>query len=147
MAYVMVEDSTAAIELLCFSKVLSASGSYLAEGKAVLLQGRISLRDEKTPQIMCEEVHPLDGVRIPAAKAAASGTKLLEGKRLVIKCPSMQDPVIRHIQLVLAMFPGTTPLIMVMADTGKRYRAYCLLHRALVDELEEVLGKDCVVIQ
>ena len=147
MAYVMVEDSTAAIELLCFSKVLSASGSYLAEGKAVLLRGRISLRDEKTPQIMCEEVHPLDGVRIPAAKAAASGTKLLEGKRLVIKCPSMQDPVIRHIQLVLAMFPGTTPLIMVMADTGKRYRAYCLLHRALVDELEEVLGKDCVVIQ
>ena len=37
MAYVMVEDSSASIELLCFSKVLSASGSYLSEGNALLL--------------------------------------------------------------------------------------------------------------
>ena len=73
--------------------------------------------------------------------------KILEGKRLVIKCPGLQDPVIRHIQLVLEMFPGTTPLILVMADTGKRYAAHCLLHRALVQELKEVLGEECVVVQ
>ncbi len=59
MAYVMVEDSSASIELLFFSKVLSASGSYLSEGNALLLRGRISLRDEKTPQIMCDEALPL----------------------------------------------------------------------------------------
>ena len=53
----------------------------------------------------------------------------------------------RHIRLVLNMFPGQTDLIMVMADTGKRYGAKCLLHRALVEERKEVLGEACVVIQ
>ena len=72
---------------------------------------------------------------------------MLEGRRLVIKCPSIDDPVMRHIQLVLEMFPGPSPLIMVMADTGKRYGAKCLLHRALVEEMEETLGKECVVLQ
>ena len=55
--------------------------------------------------------------------------------------------MMRHIQLVLEMFPGPSQLIMVMADTGKRYGAKCLLHRALVEELEETLGKECVVLQ
>ena len=76
-----------------------------------------------------------------------NGDKILEGKRLVIKCPGLEDPAMRHIQLVLSMFPGTTPLIMVMADTGKRYAARCLLHRALVEELKETLGEACVVVQ
>ena len=143
----MVEDSTASMELLCFSKVLEASGSYLSEGKTQLIRGRISLRDEKTPQIMCDEALPLDGPTLPAAKPVPTGPKILEGKRLVIKCPGLNDPAMRHIQLVLAMFPGTTPLIMVMADTGKRYTARCLLHRALVEELKETLGEDCVVVQ
>ena len=147
MAYVTVEDSTASIELLCFARVLSASGSYFAAGKPLLIRGRLSLRDEKNPQILCDEALPLDGVRLPAEKTVPAGGKILPGKRLVIKCPGLEDPAMHHIKLVLTMFPGDTPLIMVMADTGKRYGAKCLLHRALVEELKETLGEDCVVIQ
>ena len=151
MAYIVVEDGTGSLELLCFSKVLSAAGSYLSEGSAVLIRGRLSLRDEKTPQIMCDEATPLDAKQLAMlgnrAQPQPQSAKLLEGKRLVIKCPGMESPVFRHIQLVLKMFPGTTPLITVMADTGKRYGAHCLLHTALVQELKDVLGEDCVVIQ
>ncbi len=149
MAYVVVEDSTASIELLCFSKVLSASGSYFSEGKPLLIQGKLSLRDEKTPQIICDEASPLDNQQFLMTQSAPAQKteKILQGRRLVIKCPSINDPVFRHIQLVIKMFPGTTPLITVMADTGRRYGANCLLHKALVDELKEVLGDDCVVIQ
>ena len=147
MAYVMLEDNTAAIELLCFSSVLSAAGSYLAEGNAILVRGKLSLRDEKTPQIMCNEVHPIDGAPLPEAPRKQDDPKILEGKRLVIKCPGLDSPVMRHIQLLLAMFPGTSQLIMVMADTGKRYAANCVFHRALIEELKEVLGDECVVLQ
>ena len=147
MAYVTLEDNTSSIEMLCFSKVLNTAGSYLAEGSAILVRGRISLRDEKTPQIMCNDVYPLDGTPLPAAPAAPGGPRLLEGRRLVIKCPRLDDPVVHHISLLLKMFPGTAPLIMVMADTGKRYAARCLLHQALYEELKEVLGEDCVVLQ
>ena len=150
MAYVVVEDGTASMELLCFSRVLSASGSYLAEGNPVLIRGKLSLRDEKTPQIICDEAAPLGGVlqgKDTVPNAMAPQEKILQGKRLVIKCPGQDSPEFRHIKLVLEMFPGTTPLIAVMADSGKRLGAHCLLHRALIEELKEVLGEEYVVIQ
>ena len=53
MAYVTLEDNTSSIEMLCFSKVLNTAGSYLAEGSAILVRGRISLRDEKNAPRSC----------------------------------------------------------------------------------------------
>ena len=38
MAYVVVEDDTAAIELLCFSRVLDTCGAYLKENQAVVIE-------------------------------------------------------------------------------------------------------------
>ena len=51
MAYVVLEDETASMELLCFSRVLDKCASYLAVNSPVLIKGRLSLRDEKPPQI------------------------------------------------------------------------------------------------
>lgn len=58
MAYVNLEDDTASMELLCFSRVLGESGGYIRENSAVLVTGRISVRDEKEPQIMVDTIAP-----------------------------------------------------------------------------------------
>ena len=50
MAYVMVEDDTASMELLCFSRVLETCGAYMKENQAVVVKGRLSVRDEKAPR-------------------------------------------------------------------------------------------------
>ena len=50
-------------------------------------------------------------------------------------------------KLVLSMFPGTTPVRLVMADSRKVLGTSCLLHRALVAEAKEVLGEEQVVIR
>lgn len=60
MAYVVVEDETAAIELLCFSRTIDQCGSYMAVNTPVLVKGRLSVRDEKPPQIMCDSIYPLE---------------------------------------------------------------------------------------
>ena len=59
MAYVTVEDEAASIELLCFSRTIERCGSYMQVNSPVLVQGKLSLRDEKPPQIMCDGVYPL----------------------------------------------------------------------------------------
>ena len=41
MAYVSLEDDTGSIEMLVFSKVLGECGSYLKEGTALLVKGKI----------------------------------------------------------------------------------------------------------
>lgn len=58
MAYVTIEDELASMELLCFSRVIDQCGSYMQVNTPVLVKGRLSVRDEKPPQIMCDSLYP-----------------------------------------------------------------------------------------
>ncbi|SFP54889.1 DNA polymerase III catalytic subunit, DnaE type [Oscillibacter sp. PC13] len=147
MAYVVVEDDTAAMELLCFSRVLDTCGAYLRENQAVVVKGRLSVRDEKAPQILCDSVYPLSNEEGSPAPAATRGEKELPGGVLYLKFPSLEHPSVRHMKLVFQMFPGTTPVKMVMADTRKVYGSSVLLHQALVAEAQEILGPENVVVK
>lgn len=145
MAYVVVEDDTAAMELLCFSRVLDTCGAYLRENQAVVVQGKLSVRDEKAPQIMCDSVYPLSGAE--ELPMESTGEKPVEGRTLYLKLPSVDHPSLRHMKLVFSMFPGTTPVKLVMADTRKVYSTAISLHPALVEEAKETLGEENVIIK
>ena len=150
MAYVTVEDDTAAMELLCFSRVLDTCGAYLRENQAVIIKGKLSVRDEKAPQILCDSAYPLttaEGGLPVQLSEQPRGEKILAGETLFLKFPSLQDPAMRHMKLVFQMFPGTVPVKMVMADTRKVYATQVLLHRALVEEARETLGPENVVVK
>lgn len=149
MAYVTVEDDTAAIELLCFSRTLDACGAYLRENQAVVVKGKLSVRDEKAPQIMCDSAYPLGDAQAAAAQAAAvpKNVKVIKGEALYLKFPSIAHPSMRHMKLVFQMFPGTTPVKLVMADTRKVFGTTLLLHQALLQEARETLGEENVVVK
>lgn len=72
MAYVDLEDDTASMELLCFSRVLNESGGYIRENSAILVTGKISVRDEKEPQLMVDAIRPL-GTWMERSRRTASG--------------------------------------------------------------------------
>ncbi|WP_455582455.1 DNA polymerase III subunit alpha [Dysosmobacter sp.] len=150
MAYVVVEDDTASMEMLCFSRVLDTCGAYLRENQAVVVKGRLSVRDEKAPQLMCDSAYPLSTVDggLPAQEPPApKGEKIAEGSVLYLKFPSMDHPSVRHMKLVFSMFPGTTQVKMVMADTRRVFATRALLHNALIQEARETLGEENVVVK
>ena len=137
MAYVNLEDDTASMELICFSRVLGESGGYIRENNAVLVTGRISVRDEKEPQIMVDTIVPLNQNEVPQEKEP----------RLYIRLPSREDPRMRKVQLVLSFFPGEGQAVLYFEDTKKRYGARCLIHPALIQDLKERLGDENVVVK
>jgi len=152
MAYVMLEDDTAAMELLCFSKVLENCGSYLGENQAVVVSGKLSVRDEKAPQLMCDSAYPLSGPPISAAQPEAqprgeAGEKLLSGKALYLRFSGTETPEFRHFKLVMSMFPGNTPVKIRLTDSGKLLGTSCLLHRTLLRELQETIGQENIVVK
>ena len=147
MAYVTVEDDTAAIELLCFSRVLDTCGAYLRENQAVVIKGKLSVRDEKAPQIMCDSAYPLATAGEGAPPAEPKGDGRMQGGTLFLKFPSLDHPSVRHMKLVFQMFPGTSAVKMVMADTRKVFGTQVLLHKALVEEARETLGGENVVVK
>ena len=137
MAYVNLEDDTSSMELLCFSRVLGESGSYIRENSAVLVTGKISVRDEKEPQIMVDSIRPL-GEPNPEA-----GTE----KKLWLRLPSREDPKLRKVRLTLSFFPGESQVILYFEDCKKRVGSRCQIHPALVSDLKERLGEKNVIVQ
>ena len=144
MAYVVVEDETAAVELLCFSRTIDQCGSYMAVNTPVLVKGRLSVRDEKPPQIMCDSIYPLEqGIPAPEQQRAAAPQ---ERAVIYLKVPSMDSREFRQLSRVMTMFEGDTPLKVRVADTGKMLGTTCLNHPAFLQECREWLGDENVVV-
>ena len=142
MAYVQLEDDTGTIELLAFQRVLDNCGGYIAENAAVVARGRISVRDEKEPQIVVDSLRPISD----AVDRAAMQPKRRGPGKLWVRLPGQSARVMRRIELLLEMFPGEDKLILYFSDSGKRLGASCVIHPALVEELENMAGEDNVKV-
>ena len=144
MAYVVVEDEVSSIELLCFSRTIEQCGSYMAVNTPVLVKGRLSVRDEKPPQIMCDTLYPLDTNAVPPTPAQPETKK---AAAIFLRVPGMDSVAFRHIRLVMTMFEGETPVKIRLADTGKLLAGKCLYHPALLAECRQWLGEENVVVR
>ncbi len=72
MAYVMVEDDTASMELLCFSRVLARPAAhYMKENLAVVVKGPPGWPSgmRKAPQIVCDSLYPLTTAERPVSRS------------------------------------------------------------------------------
>ncbi len=137
MAYVMLEDDTASMELLCFSRTLNESGSFIRENGAILATGKISVRDEKEPQLMVDSIRPLSDLE------ASAGS----GETLYLRLPSREDARLRKVRLALSFFPGNQQVVLYFEDCKKRVGSRCEIHPALVKDLTERLGEENVVVK
>ena len=149
MAYVTVEDDTAAIEMLAFSNVLNQFGGYLKENSPVVITGRLSIRDEKEPQIVINRARPIsdfaDGNPEPdMAPSQPQGTR--QGT-LYLKLTGEADPNYRKVRAIVNMFPGNSVVKVFFADTRKMRGAQAELDERMLQELEKVLGRENVVIK
>ena len=144
MAYVTLEDDTGSMELLAFSRVLEESGNYLQVNLPILVYGRISVRDEKAPQLMCDRVTPLN--QVPDQPLHPGNPAERTGK-LYLRFDNENDPRFQRIKNLLILFPGNQQAVLYLSDTGRRLGARCQLHPALLDELRELLGEENVVLK
>ena len=141
MAYVTLEDDTGSLELMAFSRTLEESGSYLQVNVPILVEGKLSLRDEKPPQVLCDRVFPLNQVpqapATPAPPSPASSTCALNGATI---------PSSPGCATSLSSSPASRRVVLYLADTQRRLGAQCLLLPPLLQELKDLLGEANVVV-
>ena len=148
MAYVTVEDDTAAMEMLAFSNVLSQYGGYLRENAAVVITGRLSLRDDKEPQIVINRARPIsDFANETAQPEPASVKEPVKTGTLYLRLPTEEGKLFGKIRAILNMFPGDSPAVVYFADTKQRRGTRCALESSMLQELQNVLGEGNVVVK
>ena len=155
MAYITLEDDTAAIEMLAFSNVLSQYGGYLKENSPVVITGRISLRDDKDPQIVINRARPMsdfEGGPPPEPEeerygSAPRGPQIIPGNTLYLQLTGESDPRFRKVRAIVNMFPGDSVVKVFFADTRRMRGARAAFDSRMLDELRNVLGSANVVVK
>lgn len=159
MAFVQLEDLYGVTEVLVFPKVYERVGAQLNPDEAVLMTGRLSVREDEATKLLLDKVYPLrdaDTRRedLPAEKerqrkdAFDVRRKRPAGQyRLYLRLERRQ---MERVLSILQETPGRICVILRVADENKTYQApreYWVSEGYDFGALANLLGADNVVLK
>jgi DNA polymerase-3 subunit alpha len=145
MAFITLEDLYGTMEVIVFPAVLNKYPGIISEESIVLINGRISIKEEEQPKIICDQVKPL---------IKADGGKKKNGirtKKLYIRLRGEIDfEQMDSIIALLKFFCGNTPVCFYYEDQKIKKLAerdcWVRLNEALLSELSSRLGEENVKV-
>ena len=146
MSYITIEDDTAAIEMLAFSNVISQYGNYMRENAPVVITGRLSLRDDKEPQIVINRARPMSDFTDRVPEPEYDTPRKFSGT-LYLRLSSETDLAFGKVKAIINMFPGDSKAVLYFADTKLRRGATCDIDSRMLKELEQLLGNGNVIVK
>ncbi len=137
MAFIGLEDLFGTMELIVFPTVFEKYSQLLQPESVVIVKGRLSLREDEAPKIICEEVFPI---------------KHLEEKGLYMtfenKLSKEEGTALRAL---LKYFSGMTPTYIKNKNENKFIkldRQYWIdVNNVIMEELECRLGKENISLK
>ena len=147
MAYVTLEDDTDVIEMLAFSNVLGQYGSYIRENQPVVIGGRVSLREDKPPQLIINTAALISDYAERKPEHVVAVSRNPETLTLYLKLPSEDGALFPKVRAILNMFPGRNKAVVYFADTRQRRGTVCDLAPNMLAELNSILGEKNVVVK
>ena len=133
MAFVSLEDMFASIEIIVFPKVLDRYSYLLAEDETVVIEGRVSFREDEDPKILCETVTSIDNV---------------VSQKLFIKIKTYSEEQINLIKKIAKESKGNVPICIYVEDTKKKLMAsnkyWVSANEALIKKFNDSFGAENV---
>ncbi len=113
----------------------------------MVITGKLSMRDEKDPQIIVNRARPISDFseKMPEEELKPAAKKL-QGT-LYLRISSEQDPDYGKVKAILNMFPGQSSVVLYFADTTLRRGTRCDLAESMLKELKNRLGEANVVLK
>ncbi len=157
MAFITLDDGSGQIEALIFPKTLQNCKNLVETDEVVVVRGRISVREEEAPKILCDTVEKPDGefsqnaVDGAEKESSKNDRKSTARKGLYISVPSLNcDEYVRALR-VIDVFDGDFPLYIYNRNEKKLLRApsklWVSMNGVLEGELKSILGQENVVVK
>ena len=142
MAFITAEDMFGSVSVLIFPKVFAESMHLLSSGKILRFDGRVTLRDDRENEIVCDRVSEY----LPAVDGSPAAPPKKRG--LYLRIPGFGSPAYRQVEPILAENRGEVPLYILCTEDGKKYLAprqkWVADDPALTQTLRELLGAENV---
>ncbi len=143
MCFIKLEDLTGTIECIVFSKLYAEKAILVQSGNVVLIRGRLSLREEREPSIVCEGIEP-------NPKNIVLDEKSNKKKRIgaFLRVKSKNDERLKKLETLKKIFSGSFPIYCYFEDSGKYENSGTFeISQPVIEELEYIFGDDNVAIR
>lgn len=140
IAYTTLEDTTGIIDVIAFSAILASYRPIMTPGNVVIINGKVSEREDREPELVCESVEVVpENVQIEEPTTT-----------LYLKIPSLNSSEFNKVCDTLSQHSGDSDVIIVCEDTKKRIKAPDRLKikpsKDIEDALAAILGQNNVKI-
>ena len=136
IAYTTLEDTAASIDVIAFSATVAQYRSVMSENSIVIINGKVSDREDREPELICESVE-----QVPEYVK-----KLSVVSKLYLRVDSINSAKFDSVCKILSKYHGNSEVIIACADTGKRIKAPDRLKITPCDELicnlTDILGEE-----
>ena len=106
------------------------------------ITGKVSARDEKEPQLIADVIRPLSDLD------PMEGEHRPVEQSLYVRFAGEDDPAYERLKKRIDhVYPGRDKMICYFNDTKKKLGTSCVIHKALIEELEGLLGTDNVILK
>ena len=134
MAFLTLEDLYGEIEVIVFPQVYTRYRTLLEPDNPVIIEGRISLKEDEEPKLICNKIEPLVNNK---------------PSKLYLMISKNQKPGIeREVYKIIRRYKGNIPVYLYFEAAKKTFRArpdtWVRRDSGLVDELNHLLGEKCV---
>lgn len=136
MAFASISDITSSAEMLIFPKIFSENYDYFTPDKPLVVFGRVSIRDEEQPQIICERIDFIENYSFL--------------KNLYLKVDSINDKKLFKASSLINANEGNSAVYIYCNDTKKLLKSEklsCQVTNELVATLKNILGENNVAIK
>jgi len=147
MAYVVLEDDTAGVEMLVFAKTLDQFGDMLVENRVRVILGKVSIREDKEPQLIVNRVWDIRDYDPDAVPGRPGLPHIQKEGCLYLRLKTKDERLFGKVRAILNMFPGGNMAVVYFEDTKQRLGTHCALDSRMLDELRSLLGAENVVVK
>ena len=139
MAFVIVEDKSAEIEVVVFAKQFENFGAYFINETPVVIKGTVSVREDEKAKII-----------LNACELLISDEKFIDShpKNLFLRVPFAASPTTNAALEIIGKQSSGSEVVIYDMQTGKYAKAvgtYANVNDMLLKKLKALLGEDNVV--
>lgn len=161
MAFVNIEDKFGSMEMLIFPKTLMEYSSLIREGKVILAECSVSVREDEDTKLLCNRVYeaPKTESEISAFalqsrtpyRQKQSNPKSNDKSGLYLRFSTKDCEEYTRAKQILNIFDGMTPVFMYFCDSGKLMRAprnmWVDMNDVMLKELKRRIGEKNVAVK
>jgi DNA polymerase-3 subunit alpha len=152
MAFITLEDLLGTAEILVFPAIFDKYVNLLFEDNTVIIEGKISIREEEVPKIIAEKILPL--TKNSHHSYSNQNQKNVKSKKLYLKISKEKEKeaikIIEQVSCILQNWAGNIPVYIYLEKQHKKLQAqrelWVTVNEDLINELSLLLGKDSVKI-